>query len=243
MQQTTQPREPAPARPPAPAATWPRPMWLGALVWLAGCQTAPVELEPTKPILYVQAPAGSAQPTGSLFQPSRYRPAFEDPRARHPGDTVTIQIVEKISATQRSTSSVDRSGSVSGSIDALPLIRPGDLDRRNNFQLDATSDNQFSGEGSTENANTFSGSITATVQEVLPNGHLVVVGEKQIGVNRNVDVLRFSGVVDPRHIRPGNVVASAQVANARIESRGRGAMDEAQAIGWLGRVFLSVLPF
>ena len=70
-----------------------------------------------------------------------------------------------------------------------------------------------------------------------------MVGEKQIGVNANVDVLRFSGTVDPRHIRPGNVVPSTQVANARIESRNRGAQGEAMSIGWLARFFLSVLPF
>ena len=70
-----------------------------------------------------------------------------------------------------------------------------------------------------------------------------MAGEKQIGVNQNVDVLRFSGTVDPRHIRPGNTVNSTQVANARIESKNRGAQGEVQAIGWLGRFFLSVMPF
>jgi flagellar L-ring protein precursor FlgH len=111
-------------------------------------------------------------------------------------------------------------------------------------KLDATgsSTNTFSGKGGTESANRFEGSITATVMEVLPNGHLLVAGEKQIGVNENVDVLRFSGTVDPRNIRPGNVVASTQVANARIASRNQGAQGEVQAIGWLARFFLSVLP-
>ena len=106
----------------------------------------------------------------------------------------------------------------------------------------ASTNNTFAGDGSTDTANTFTGAITATVVEVLPNGHLVVVGEKQIGVNQNVDVLRFSGTVDPRQIRPGNVVTSTQVANARIESKNRGAQGEVQAIGWLARFFLSVLP-
>ena len=77
---------------------------------------------------------------------------------------------------------------------------------------------------------------------VLPNGHLLVAGEKQIGVNHNVDVLRFSGQVDPHMIQTGNVVASAQIANVRIEQRGRGAQAEAQGIGWLSRFFLNVLP-
>ena len=64
----------------------------------------------------------------------------------------------------------------------------------------------------------------------------------EIGVNHNVDVLRFSGQVDPRAIQAGNLVASAQIANVRIEHRGRGAQAEAQGIGWLARFFLSVLP-
>ena len=78
--------------------------------------------------------------------------------------------------------------------------------------------------------------------DLLPNGHLVVTGEKQIGVNHNVDVLRFSGQIDPRAIQAGNSVASAQIANVRIEQRGKGQAADAQGIGWLGRFFLSVLP-
>jgi flagellar L-ring protein FlgH len=55
-------------------------------------------------------------------------------------------------------------------------------------------------------------------------------------------VLRFSGQVDPRSIQSGNSVLSAQIANVRVEHRGRGAQADAQAIGWLSRVFLSVMP-
>ncbi|MBC7954895.1 MAG: flagellar basal body L-ring protein FlgH, partial [Cytophagales bacterium] len=91
--------------------------------------------------------------------------------------------------------------------------------------------------------NDFSGVITSVVTEVLPNGHLLITGEKQIGVNQNVDVLRFSGQVDPRAIQPGNTVPSAQIANVRIDHRGRGAQADANGIGWLGRFFLNVLPF
>ena len=79
--------------------------------------------------------------------------------------------------------------------------------------------------------------------EVLPNGHLLVAGDKQIGVNQNVDVMRFSGTVDPRLIQPGNLINSTQVANARIESKGRGAQGEAQTVGWLTRFFFNALPF
>lgn len=177
---------------------------------------------------------------GSLFQAAAYRPVFEDRRARMVGDTVTIQIVENVSASQKSTSTVDRNSSIDAKVTALPLQPAADLAK---LGIGASTNNTFSGKGGTESANTFSGSITATVIEVLPNGHLVVSGEKQIGVNHNVDVLRFSGTVDPRLVQPGSIVSSTQVANVRVESRGRGTQAEAQTVGWVSRFFLSFLPF
>lgn len=210
---------------------------------LTACMTKPVEIAKSEPIDYSKFTPPPARHSGSLYQAATYRPVFEDPRARLPGDTITIQITEKVSATQKSTSSIDRSGSVSGSVASVPFVRPADLAKSQNLALGGDSSNSFGGKGDTVNDSTFSGSITATVQQVLPNGHLIVVGEKQVGVNDNVDVLRFSGRIDPRNIRPGNMVASTQVADVRVDSRSRGAIGEAQTIGWLGRIFLNVFPF
>ena len=176
---------------------------------------------------------------GAIYQVAQYRPLFEDHRARLVGDVVNVQIVEKVSASQKSTSSINKSGSVDAGLTALPLLKATALTRAS---ATGSSANDFQGKGSTENTNDFSGTITAVVTEVLPNGHLVIAGEKQIGVNQNVDVLRFSGQVDPRSIQPGNTVASAQIANVRVEHRGRGAQADAQGIGWIGRFFLNVLP-
>jgi flagellar L-ring protein precursor FlgH len=217
---------------------------LAVAVSATGCETLKntpqVEVAPAVPVRYAAAPVAAAVPTGGLFQAASYRPAFEDARARLPGDTVTVRIEERISASQKSSASIDRTADVSGGVSAFPLLKAPLLDK---LRVGADSGNTFKGNGGTESANKFEGAITATVVEVLPNGHLVVVGEKQIGVNQNVDVLRFSGTVDPRQIQPGNVVPSTQVANARIESRGRGAQGEALAIGWLGRFFLNLSPF
>ncbi len=178
--------------------------------------------------------------TGSLFRTASFRPGFEDVRARMVGDTVTIQIAENVSASQTSTSTVDRKGTNSMGVTAFPMLGANSLA---NLSLGTNSSNAFSGAGGTSSANTFTGTITTTVREVLPNGHLIVVGDKQIGVNENVDVLRFSGTVDPRLVQPGSVVSSTQVANVRIESKGRGQQGEAQSIGWLSRFFLTFSPF
>ena len=65
----------------------------------------PVDLAPVRyarPDVAVEAPPNN----GAIFQAVTYRPLFEDYRARLKGDSLTIQIVEKINATQRSTSSI-----------------------------------------------------------------------------------------------------------------------------------------
>ena len=213
---------------------------LPAALALAGCQTfgPKVDVIDTQPVRPVVAPVPAVN-NGAIFQPTAYRPLFEDHRARLVGDTITVQIVEKVAASQSSTSSVDKSGNLDGSITAMPFFAPNSWKRAS---ASGSSTNNFEGKGTTESANTFTGTTTATVLEVLSNGHLVVSGEKQIGVNEHVGVLKFSGQIDPRAIQPGNVVASSQIANVRIEQRGRGAQAEAQAIGWLARFFLSVMP-
>jgi flagellar L-ring protein FlgH len=198
-----------------------------------------VKVGDTTPAL--PAPAGSpnAAPTGSIFAAAAYRPLFEDHRARLVGDTLTVQIVEKVSATATSKSSVEKTGNLTGNISAIPGISPNAFRRAT---AEASSNSTSEGSGSTENSSDFSGTITVVVKQVLANGHLVVAGEKQIGVNQNVDVLRFSGQVDPRAIQAGNTVQSAALANVRLEQRGRGAAAEAQAMGWLQRVFLNLMP-
>ena len=217
---------------------------LVAALVLPGCAslspTPPVDILPTTPPPLAVVPRTPPPVTGSLYQQASYRPAFEDRRARMVGDNVTIQIVENVTASQKSSSSVDRNSEISAGISALPFVNKSLTDKTT---LGAKSDNTFAGKGGTESANTFSGSITATDIDVLPNGHLVVAGENQIGVNQNVDVLRFSGTIDPRALQPGSIINSTQVANVRVESRGRGAQSEAQVMGWLGRFFLTILPF
>ena len=213
-----------------------------ACLALSGCGLMPGSAKVDMPPVTSARPvavAPAAVNNGSIFQPVQYRPLFEDHRARLVGDTLTVQIVEKVSASATSTSSVEKTGSVEGSVTGFPFLKAPLL---NQFGVGGSSSNKFAGKGGTENTNNFSAPITATVIEVLPNGHLVIAGEKQIGVNENVDVLRFSGQVDPRAVQPGNTVASAQIANVRVEQRGRGQQADAQGIGWLGRVFLNLLP-
>jgi flagellar L-ring protein precursor FlgH len=215
-----------------------------ALAALAGCasvQRAEVQLPPPPPQPRVIAPVGNAPPAsmGAIFQGAAYRPLFETIRARAVGDLITVQIQENTTARQRSNSSVNREGKVDASIASLPFVTSPVVPRA---RIGASSSNDASAKGESGSDNVFTGTITATVIDVLPNGNLVIAGEKQVGVNQTVDSLRFSGIVDPRFIRPGNTIVSTQVADVRVEFRGRGDIDRAMTVGWLQRFFFSWAP-
>ena len=79
---------------------------------------------------------------------------------------------------------------------------------------------------------------------VLPNGNLLVQGEKWITINHGDEFIRIRGIVRPTDIAPDNTVASYKVADARIFYSGRGSMARAQRPGWLTEFFLSpAMPF
>lgn len=220
-----------------------------AAVLAAAC--APMQLAPRVQVLEptttrpVPAPLVAVAPpvagSGSIYAASVHRPLFEDRRARFVGDVLTVQIQEKTSARQRSDTSLNREGKIEGSVTALPFV-PGTSSLLGRARVGGSSSNGLDAKGETGSDNTFTGTITVTVIDVLPNGNLLVTGEKQVGINQNVDVMRFSGVVNPVNVLPGNVVSSTQIADARLEYRGRGDIDRAQTTGWLSRFFLSWLP-
>lgn len=179
---------------------------------------------------------------GSIYQAERgYRPLFEDRRPTMVGDILTIVLDEEVSASKNSQSSADRSGSSSQGLDqqADAIEQLAEL----GFDISASGESDFSGGGGSEANNSFTGTITVSVLEVLNNGYLRVRGEKQIAINQGTEFIRFSGVVDPRSITGQGAVMSTQVADARIEYVGDGYISEAQHMGWLQRFFLNVSPF
>ena len=178
--------------------------------------------------------------TGSIYQAGVSRTLFEDRRARYVGDTMHIAISEATNASTKSNTNASRSTKVNASVPTISGLPGKSLQ---GIALDASSENSLEGKGDAAANNVFNGTITVTVIEVLPNGNLLVSGEKQIGINQGSEFVRFSGVVNPASVSSGNVVSSTQVADARLEYRGNGYIDEAQTMGWLARFFLSFLAF
>lgn len=193
------------------------------------------------------APPTAPVPNGSIFQAAQpmnygYQPLFEDRRPRNVGDTLTIVLQENVSASKSSSANASRNGSSKFGVATAPRYFSGLLGNAR-ADMDISGDNSFGGKGGANANNTFNGTITVTVNQVLSNGNLHVVGEKQIAINQGTEFIRFSGVVNPRTISGSNSVTSTQVADARIEYVGNGYINEAQTMGWLQRFFLNVSPY
>lgn len=217
------------------------------MVMITGCMTPPTNTYQPNIMRPHPQSAAATQPTGAIFQNInstvsgvRYTPLFEDRRARSIGDTIIVTLNEKTNASKSSDSKAERSGELSFSVPnffAVPLSL-----LQKNTSVEAKSANKFDGGGESSSQNDFKGTITVTVIETLPNGNLIVSGEKQIGINHGQEYIRLSGIVNPIHII-GNTISSIQVADARIEYRANGYIDEVQTMGWLSRFFLTISPF
>jgi len=224
------------------AAMLPR---LGALALC--CLASGCALVPREPLVQLPTSARAESrpmgaPSGSIFQGSYAgNPLFEDRRPRNVGDILTIVISENVNATKNSGTNASRTGNATLSFDSVPRALGGLFGASQNANISGA--NAMKASGGASAANTFNGTITVTVLEVLPNGNLVVSGEKQMAINQGAEFIRFSGVVNPRTIGGDNAVPSTQVADARIEYTAKGYIDEAQNMGWLQRFFLSVSPF
>jgi flagellar L-ring protein precursor FlgH len=212
------------------------PFAFAAVLALAGCAATPTSIVkgPTsvRPML---ADAGTPS-EGAIYNTNTFRPMFEDRRARHIGDILTVNIIEKTAANKSGASTGNKSGSANFGV-------PGPLASKIGASVSTSAGTKYA-DGDTQTAsNAFTGTIGVTVSEVLSNGNLVVVGEKQIAMNKGVEFIRFSGMVNPDSIQAGNIVQSTLVADARVEYRTNSQIDKAEMTSMMSRFFQSMLPF
>jgi len=208
---------------------------VAASVTLAGCNLTPSTITKTDP-----PPSNANMPlagpkSGAIFSTGSYRSIFEGRRASLVGDILTINLVENTTATKNAGSALGKKGSAASEVTNSAGTKIDPTYNVTNSDSAATTT-----DGS--NGVTFSGSISAVVTEVKPNGNLVVVGEKQIGLDAGVEFIRFSGVVNPYMITNDNSVASNTIADARVEYRTNSTFDLANIAKTINRFFLSAFP-
>jgi flagellar L-ring protein FlgH len=227
------------------AATQHRARLLAALLgvsMLGGCALAPQKPLVQQPMTARPPPRSlPSQTNGSIYNPGYSdHPLFEDTRPRNVGDILTVVISENINATKSSGANTTRASSTAFTPTSLPGLIAGLF---SNSTTSVAGSNKFASTGGANATNTFTGTLTVTVTDVLANGNLEISGEKQMLINQGNEYIRFSGVVNPTTISSTSTVLSTQVADAKIEYSARGFINEGETMGWLQRIFESVAPY
>jgi flagellar L-ring protein precursor FlgH len=87
------------------------------------------------------------------------------------------------------------------------------------------------------------GSVAVSVVEVMPNGNLVLRGEKQLALTEGSEIIQVAGIIRPDDVAPNNTVQSRRLANAQIAYRGSGDLANATKAGWGTSTLLKIWPF
>ncbi len=220
-----------------------------ALFFFAGCATPqPQKIDTTE----LPVKSGSIPTTvGSLWPGETSRNTlFQDLRARHIGDIVTVMVSEKTSAVKEATTSTARKSGHDIALGAnlgLPTnLGVNDLLGSNyklNPNVTSAYDSSFDGTGKTERSGELTAVISTRIVNILANGNLVIEGKKDTILNKELQYLVLSGIVRPEDISEDNTIASYLMSDARIEYSGKGVLADEQKPGWLGRILDNVWPY
>lgn len=218
---------------------------LSCVMALSGCETlhppapgANPQYAPTYPV--GPDPKDSRYVQGSIYNADTALPLFETPRARHAGDIVTVILMEKTDAKKQAKSRGTKN-EVDNIVNKTFLGRPIALGGGYSFDFDLNAQRNFTGEGESSQNNKLAGSISVTVAKVLPNGNMVIQGEKWIRINQGNEFIQLSGIIRPQDIQPDNTISSDRVANARISYGGTGQVNNANVQGWAAKILWSPL--
>ncbi|HNX76037.1 MAG TPA: flagellar basal body L-ring protein FlgH [Candidatus Rifleibacterium sp.] len=152
----------------------------------------------------------------------------------NPGDIVTIVISEESNAQSKATTNTSKDSNTE--ISTAPRI-PFFKNILNQFVGNQQLSNKFDGTGTTTRSGKLTGTITASVLEVLPNGNLLVEGSRSIMVNKENQIMRVRGVARPKDVDSTNSINSKLLADAQIKFDGRGSVGRANRQGLITKFF------
>jgi flagellar L-ring protein precursor FlgH len=180
---------------------------------------------------------------GSLYSAGgRLADGFRDVRASQTFDLVTIVVSDKSSAVSTGATNTSRKSSVNASVTSL--FGPQSTTTALSNLANATNNQQLQGQGTTSRGTTLTTTVTAEVTDVLPNGNLVIQGQKQIDINSEKQMITVRGIIRPDDLSPVNSIPSDRVARMEILVNGKGVVNDAvKRPFFLYRILLGLLPF
>ncbi|MBM3406279.1 MAG: flagellar basal body L-ring protein FlgH [Betaproteobacteria bacterium] len=209
---------------------------IAAVVLVSGCAT-------NEPVL---APSPAFAPTMPVADPPRmatgsiYAGGIDDwfgrKRQYRVGDVLTVILQERTAASRSALTKSSRAAEIS----AKAPTTGGLL---SNLNLGGESTLKSEGTGRADQTAELTGAISVTISEVLPNGNLVIRGEKQLALSEGSEFVQVAGIVRPEDIAPDGSVQSRRLANAQIAYRGTGELANASKGGWGTQLLHRLWPF
>ena len=202
----------------------------------AGCSGPAKDVRVEYPSAYQHEPGGEIRTEGSLWSDgSSSSLFFQDAKASHIGDTVTVKIVENAKGTKDAKTKTGRSSKIDAKVGTgLTASIPA---------LSGEFSNEADGSGTTSRSGELTADLTAVVTVVFPNGNMVIEGRREVYINNEKEYISLSGIIRPADIGAKNTVLSTVIADARIEYSGKGNLSDKQGPGWLVRVIDWIWPF
>lgn len=177
-------------------------------------------------------------PTGSLFKKNYVNNIYSDSKARRVGDIISVILSESTQAQKNAKTELKKDNN--SKLD--PVIglggSPINIGKRS-LQLGYGQSSNFKGDSKTNQGNSLAGNISVHVLRVLPNGNLMIRGEKWMTLNNGDEYIRLTGVIRAEDISANNTIVSNKIANARIQYAGTGTFADVQEQGWLSKFFSS----
>jgi len=172
---------------------------------------------------------------------------YSSGRAARRGDLIRVIVEEKTSASKEHSTSTSKEltakateGTIGSATSSAALPKALNLTLPS---YDLSAGAEFAGDGGTATAETLAASLTAQVADVLPNGTLVIHGERLVTLGKEEVRMILSGMVRRRDVTAKNTVFSYQVADARIRYVSTGEVTRNSSPGWFTRVFQRINPF
>lgn len=180
---------------------------------------------------------------GSIYTGGgRLADGMRDLRASQIYDLVTIVVSDRATALSKGATNTDRKSSAKASINSLAGPIKATQPLANLASM--SGDRQLQGQGTTSRESALTTTLTAEVVSVLPNGNLVVQGQKEIMVNSERQIVTVRGILRPDDLSPVNSVQSDRLARLEVHVSGKGVVEDAVKRPFiLYRLLLGLLPF
>ena len=219
--------------------------WILSAACLTACNVIPPkamthspQFEPVYPIQKVQAPVA----TGAIYVGRQSDSWFGKGRNFQVGDVITVLLNESTQAARSQVGSISRNSTNDMLTPGLAVLgnKLGGVMKGTDF---SKADISNKGTGTADQTASLNGSIAVAVVEVMPNGNLVLRGEKQLALTEGSEVIQVAGIIRPEDVAPNNTVQSRRLANAQIAYRGSGDLANATRAGWGTSALLKLWPF